>query len=82
MHCSVQNLLRLIIEYGSSIWGPRYNGLNDELENVQKRAARFVTINYSLALKLRVRLASLKNQNGKPSKNGRRIIGSYNCKMV
>ena len=27
--------------------GPHCNGLNDELENVQKRAARFVTRNYS-----------------------------------
>ena len=26
---------------------PHCNGLNDELENVQKRAARFVTRNYS-----------------------------------
>ena len=41
MHCSAQNLLRLIIEYGSLIWGPHYNVVNDELENVQKRATRF-----------------------------------------
>ena len=36
-----------ILEYGSTVWDPHYNGLNDELENVQKRAARFVTRNYS-----------------------------------
>ena len=30
-----------------TVWDPHCNGLNDELENVQKRAARFVTRNYS-----------------------------------
>ena len=29
------------------MWDPQCNGLNDELENVQKHAARFVTRNYS-----------------------------------
>ena len=36
-----------ILEYGSTVWNPHCNGLNDELENVQKRADRFVTRNYS-----------------------------------
>ena len=39
--------MRPILEYGSTVWDPHCNGLNDELENVQKRAARFVTRNYS-----------------------------------
>ena len=39
--------MRPILEYGSTVWDSHYNGLNDELENVQKRAARFVTRNYS-----------------------------------
>ena len=39
--------MRPILEYGSTVWDPHYNDLNDELENVQKRAARFVTRNYS-----------------------------------
>ena len=39
--------MRPILEYGSSVWDPHCNGLNGELENVQKRAARFVTRNYS-----------------------------------
>ena len=39
--------VRPFLEYGSTVWDPHYNGLNDELENVQKRAARFVTRNYS-----------------------------------
>ena len=33
--------------YGSLVWDSHCKGLNDELENVQKRAARFVTRNYS-----------------------------------
>ena len=40
-------MVRPILEYGSTVWDPHFNGLNDELENVQKRAARFVTRNYS-----------------------------------
>ena len=39
-------LVRPILEYGSSVWDPHYEGLID-LEKVQKRAARFVTRNYT-----------------------------------
>ena len=42
-----KSLVRPIIEYGSTVWDPHCNGLNDELENVQKRSVRFVTRNYS-----------------------------------
>ena len=42
-----QDVKEAILEYGSTVWDPHCNGLNDELENVQKRAARFVTRNYS-----------------------------------
>ena len=42
-----KSMVRPILEYGSTVWGLHCNGLNDELENVQKRAARFVTRNYS-----------------------------------
>ena len=41
-----KSMMRPILEYGSSVWDTHCNGLNDELENVQKRAARFVTRNY------------------------------------
>ena len=42
-----KTLVQPIPDYGSTVWDPYCNGLNDELENVQKRAARFVTRNYS-----------------------------------
>ena len=42
-----KSMVRPIIEYESTVWDPHCNGLNDELENVRKRAARFVTRNYS-----------------------------------
>ena len=42
-----KGLVRHILEYGSSVWDPHYEGLIDDLEKVQKRAARFVTKNYT-----------------------------------
>ena len=33
-----KGLVRPILEYGSSVWDPYYEGLIDELEKVQKRA--------------------------------------------
>ena len=40
-----KSMVRPILEYGSTVWDPHCNCLNDELENVQMRAARFVTKN-------------------------------------
>ena len=40
-------MVRPIIEYGSSVWDSYTQGLQGELENVQNRAARFVTRNYT-----------------------------------
>ena len=37
------SLVRPIFVYGSSVWDPHYEGLIDDLEKVQKRAAKFVT---------------------------------------
>ena len=42
-----KSMVRPILEYGSTAWDPHCNGLNDEFKNVQKRAATFVTRNYS-----------------------------------
>ena len=41
-----KGMVRPIIEYGSSVWDPYTLGLQDELEKVENRAARFVTRNY------------------------------------
>ena len=41
-----KSLVQPILENRSSGWGPQCNGLNGELENVQKRASKFVTRNY------------------------------------
>ena len=35
-----------ILEYGSSVWDPNTDKLQEELEKVQNRAARFVTRTY------------------------------------
>ena len=44
-----KGLVRPVLDYGSSVWDPRPPGvvLQEELESVQKRAARFLTGNYS-----------------------------------
>ena len=41
-----KGLVHPILEYGSSVWDPQSILLQNELEKVQKRAARFVTGNY------------------------------------
>ena len=42
-----KGLVRPILDYGSSVWEPPGVVLQEELESVQKRAARFVTSNYN-----------------------------------
>ena len=42
-----KGLVHPILEYGSSVWDPQSILLKDELEKVQRRAARFVTGNYT-----------------------------------
>ena len=41
-----KGMVRPILEYGSSIWHPHTDKLQEELEKVQNRASRFVTRNY------------------------------------
>ena len=41
-----KGLVRPVLDYGSSVWDPPGVVLQEELESVQKRAARFVTGNY------------------------------------
>ena len=42
-----KGLVRQVLDYGSSVWDPPGVVLQEELESVQKRAARFVTGNYN-----------------------------------
>ena len=42
-----KSMVRPILKYGSTVWDPHSNVLDDEFENVQKRTARFITRNYS-----------------------------------
>ena len=42
-----KGMVRPILENGSSVWDLHYDGLHFELEKVHKRAARFVTRNYT-----------------------------------
>ena len=39
--------MRPVMEYSGSVWDPSGVGLQNELEKVQNRAARFVTGNYN-----------------------------------
>ena len=41
-----KGMVRPTLEYGSSVWDPHTDMLQEELEKVQNRAARFVTGNY------------------------------------
>ena len=41
-----KGLVRPVLDYGSLVWDPPGVVLQEELESVQKRAARFVTSNY------------------------------------
>ena len=45
-----KGLVRPVLEYGSSVWDSHTYGLQEELEKVQHRAARFVTGNYVFEL--------------------------------
>ena len=42
-----KGLVRPVLDYGSSVWDPPGVVLQEELESMQKRAARFVTGNYN-----------------------------------
>ena len=58
-----KGLVHRVLEYGSSVWDPQSILLQDELEKVKKRAARFVTVT---PMKLRISLAFVNNLSGNP----------------
>ena len=41
-----KGMVRPILEYGSLVWDPHPDKLQEELEKIQNRAARFETRNY------------------------------------
>ena len=41
-----KGMVRPILEYGSSVWDPHTGKLQEKIEKVQNRVARFVTRNY------------------------------------
>ena len=41
-----KGLIRPVLEYACTVWDPHQNYLKEQIENVQKRSARFITSNY------------------------------------
>ena len=67
-----------VLEYGSSIWDPHTHGLQEELEKVQNRAARFVTGNYVFeAGSMNGILSQLKWESFKKRRKASRLILLY-----
>ena len=67
----LKKLVRPVLEYGSSDWDPHTKCLQEELEKVQNRAARFVTRNYTFEE------GSMTGILGNLSRKGGRIIDLY-----
>jgi hypothetical protein len=42
-----KGLIRPVLEYASTAWDPHQSYLQEKLQKVQKRAARFITSNYN-----------------------------------
>ena len=75
-----KTLVRPILEYGSTVWDPHFNGLNDESENVQKRAAQFVTRNYSYETgNMTGIIEELKWETLQKRRKDNRLILMYKC---
>ena len=65
-----------ILEYGSSVWDPHPDKLQEELEKVQNRAARFVTRNYETGSMTGI-LGQLKWESLKKRRKDKRLIFLY-----
>ena len=70
-----KGMVRPILEYGSSVWDPHTDKLQEELEKVQNRAARFVTRNYIHETGSMTGI--LRPLKWESLKKGERIIESY-----
>ena len=72
-------MVRPILEYGSSIWDPHPDKLQEELEKVQNRVARFVTRNYVYETgSMTGILGQLKWESLKKRRKDNRLILLYN----
>ena len=73
-----KGLVRPILEYASPVWDPSGKTLQDELEKVQNRAARFVTGNYNYETGSMTKvLEQLKWESLKQRRKGSRLILFY-----
>ena len=70
--------MRPVLENGSSVWDPHTKGLQEELEKVRNRAARFVTRNYTFEEgSMTGILEQLKWESLKKSRTDNRLILLY-----
>ena len=69
-----KGLVRPVLDYGSSVWDPPGVVLQEGLESVQKRAARFVTGNYNYETGI---LVELKWESLKKRRKDNRLILLY-----
>ena len=75
-----KGMVRPILEYGSSVWDPHTGKLQEELEKVKNRAARFVTRNYvSQTGSLTDILGQLKWESLKKMIKDNRLTLLYKC---
>ena len=74
-----KGMVRQILEYGSSVWDPYTDTLQEELEKVQNRVARFVIRNYVYETESMTGiLGQLKWESLKKRRKDNRIILLYN----
>ena len=67
--------MRPVLEYSGSAWDPSGVGLQNELEKVQNRAARFVTGNYNFETGSMT--GTLEHLKWESLKNGGETVDSY-----
>ena len=70
-----KGLVRPVLEYSGSVWDPSGIGLQNELEKVQNRAARFVTGNYNFETGSMTGI--LEHLKWESSRNGGETVDSY-----
>ena len=66
-----KGMVHPVLEYISSVWDPLTNTLQDEIEKIQNRVAKFVTRNYVYDS------WSMTGINVNPLRKGERMIDSF-----